>query len=205
MYQWQAAYDKLAEYVFANEPNTLTYYFGIPLEHASNPSRTDNMLAFEAYRSREDLYGTHLKSSVMTGQFLPTAVPTMTTGLDLTHYAAVGGFLDKSGSKVECGLIHDVQIKCVDGAARAKLVEVLRQSCAAVEERCGDEVLTFLGLESLDNETGVRIYARYKSREVWEEWLRGEVIQGFWEGVKPWVASMDAKGYAPNGKGWLWK
>lgn len=160
------------------------------------------MLAFEAYRSRADLYDTHLKSSVMTGHFLPTAVPTMTTGLDLTHYEAVGGFLDKSGKKTECGLIHDVQIQCVD---REKVLEVLRALCGKVDEGSGDEVLTFLGLKSLDNDTGVRIFARYKSREVWEKWLRGEVIRGFWEEVKPWVASMDAKGYKPNGKGWLWK
>ena len=162
------------------------------------------MLAFEAYRSRDDLYNTHLKSNVMTTHFLPTAVPTMTTGLDLTHFSAVGGFLDKSGKKTECGLIHDVQIRCVDGG-REELVKGLKELCDGVEKQCKDEVLTFLGLVSLDNETGVRIFARYKSREVWEEWLRGSLIQTFWETVKPRVASMEAKGYAPNGKGWLWK
>ncbi|KAF7556789.1 hypothetical protein G7Z17_g1148 [Cylindrodendrum hubeiense] len=205
---WQAAYDKLAEYVFDNEPNTLTYYFGIPLEHASNPSRTDNMLAFEGYRTREDLYDVHLKSEVMTTTFLPNAGPTMTTGLDLTHFAAVGGFLDLSGQKTECGLMHDIQIRCVDGAARGELLGALRLLCSMVEERQRGgkgEVLTFLGLKSLDNDTGARIFARYKSREVWESWLRGDLLQAFWESVKPCVASMEAKGYAPNGKGWLWK
>ncbi|KAF4983583.1 hypothetical protein FZEAL_1033 [Fusarium zealandicum] len=205
---WQAAYDKLADHVMAHEPNTLTYYFGIPLEHQSNPSRTDNMLAFEAYRSRSDLYDVHLKSDVMTTAFLPSAGPAMTTGLDLTHFAAVGGFLDLSGEKTECGLMHDVQIQCVDGAARERVLDVLRALCEEVEERQQDgrgHVLTFLGLRSLDNETGARIFARYKSREVWEAWLRGELIQGFWGSVKPCVASMEAKAYAPNGKGWLWK
>ncbi|KAM5351112.1 hypothetical protein ACJ41O_003835 [Fusarium nematophilum] len=204
---WQAAYDKLAAYVVANEPNTLTYYFGIPLEHSSNPSRTDNMLAFEAYASRSDLYEVHLRSPVMTTSFLPAAGPAMTTGLDLTHFAAVGGFLDYSGERAECGLMHDVQIRCVDGK-RGELLEKLRVLCRGVEERQKDgkgEVLTFLGLRSLDNEDGARIFARYGSREVWEAWLRGELVRGFWEEVKPFVGSMEAKAYAPNGKGWLWK
>jgi hypothetical protein len=38
------------------EPNNLTYYFGIPLEYASDMSKTTHMLAFEAYAAREDLY-----------------------------------------------------------------------------------------------------------------------------------------------------
>ncbi|KAF7553818.1 hypothetical protein G7046_g6988 [Stylonectria norvegica] len=206
---WQAAYDKLAEYVYVNEPNTLTYYFGIPLEHAANPSRTDNMLAFEAYRAREDLYDVHLKSEVMTTTFLPNAGPAMTTGLDLTHFSAVGGFLDASGSKKECGLMHDIQIHCVkDGDARAKLLDALKLLGEKVEERQKDgkgEVLTFLGLKSLDTEDGARIFVRYKSREVWEEWARGSLLKGFWESVKPYVAAMEQKAYAPNGKGWLWK
>lgn len=166
------------------------------------------MLAFEAYRARSDLYDVHLKSDIMTTKFLPVASSTMTTGLDLTHFGAVGGFLDKSGKKTECGLIHDVQIHCADAAARETLLEALKGLCDAVEKRQEDgqgEVLTFLGLKSLDNETCARIFARYKSREVWEEWLRGKEIDSFWEAVKPCVASMEAKGYAPNGKGWLWK
>lgn len=208
--QWQAAYDKLAEYVYANEPNTLTYYFGIPLEHASAPSRTDSMLAFEAYRSRADLYDVHLRSAAMTGGFLPTAGPAMSTGLDLTHFSAVGGFLDRSGQKTECGVMHDVQIRCHDGAARAELLGALRLLCTLVDVGQGDkgqdgEVLSFLGLQSLDNETGARIFARYQSREVWEAWLRGTLMRTFWEAVKPNVASMEARAYTPNGKGWLWK
>ncbi|KAF4460822.1 hypothetical protein FALBO_12382 [Fusarium albosuccineum] len=190
---WQAAYDKLAAYVMPNEPNTLTYYFGIPLEHQADHSRSDNMLAFESYRSKADIYDVHLKSEVMTKTFLRVAVPAMTTNLDLTHFAAVGGFLDFGGKKTECGLIHDVKIQCVD---------------SSLEEKQKDgkgEVLTFLGLRALDNETGARIFARYQSREVWEAWLRSELIMEFWESVKPLVASMEARPYAPNGKGWLWK
>ncbi|KAF4989816.1 hypothetical protein FDECE_14585 [Fusarium decemcellulare] len=206
--QWQAAYDKLAAYVMPNEPNTLTYYFGIPLEHQADHSRSDNMLAFESYRSKADIYDVHLKSEVMTKTFLPVAVPAMTTNLDLTHFAAVGGFLDFSGKKTECGLIHDVKIQCVDSSVRDELLEKLAALCATVEEKQKDgkgEVLTFLGLKALDNETGARIFARYQRREVWEEWLRSELIKEFWESVKSLVASMEARPYAPNGKGWLWK
>ena len=166
------------------------------------------MLAFEAYRCREDLYNVHLKSEVMTTKFLPVALPSMTTGLDLTHFSAVGGFLDFSNKKTECGLMHDTQIQCVDASARAELLGALKLLCAMVEARQegGDgEVLTFLGLKSEDNETGVRIFARYKSREVYEEWARDGLMLRFWEAVKPCVLNMSGRGYAPNGKGWLWK
>ena len=51
--QWQAAYDKLAEHVFANEPTTMTYYFGIPMDYADDISGTTSMFAFEVYGKRE--------------------------------------------------------------------------------------------------------------------------------------------------------
>ena len=168
------------------------------------------MLAFEAYRSRSDLYDVHLKSSVMQEQFLPVAGPAMSTGLDLTHFGGVGGFLDISGTKTECGIMHDVQIRCNDAAARQEVLGALRLLCAIIEasqaEKGTDaDVLTFIGMKALDNETGARIFARYKSREVMEEWQRGTLIKTFWAAVKPSVASMEAKPYSPNGKGWLWK
>ncbi|KAG9259032.1 uncharacterized protein F5Z01DRAFT_21032 [Emericellopsis atlantica] len=209
--EWQAAYDKLAEHVMANEPETLTYYFGLPLEYAANPSATPSMLAFEAYASRAALYDVHLQSKPMQEGFLPVASRTMSTGLDLTHYEAVeGSFLDRSGHKTECGIIHDVQITCTGPEARKSLVGALTLFCTLVNERQGPagedgEVLSFLGLVSLDNETGARIFARYASREVWERWLRETLVTKFWESVKPYVSSVDARPYAPNGKGWLWK
>ncbi|KAL2756549.1 hypothetical protein ACRALDRAFT_1069346 [Sodiomyces alcalophilus JCM 7366] len=206
---WQAAYDKLAEHVFANEPNTYTYYFGLPLEHADNPSRTDYMLAFEVYGCRDDLYEVHLKSEAMTKGFLPAALPIMTTGLDLVNFGVAGGFLDFSGRKEECGIMHDVQIRCVDAAARRELLGALRMLCHSVElaqKRDGKgEVLTFLGLKSLDNEVGARIFARYKDRETLEAWQRSDVVKGFWEVVKESVGDMSSRSYRPNGKGWLWK
>lgn len=167
------------------------------------------MLAFEAYSSRADLYDVHLKSDAM-GKFLPVAVPEMSTGLDLAHYRPVGGFLDRSGKKTECGIIHDVQIQCHDKASRAKMLAELRKLCSQVEGNQGEkgkdgEVLSFLGLTSLDNETGARIFARYQSRDVWEAWQRKPIVKGFFEVVKPLVASMQSRPYVPNGKGWLWK
>jgi len=51
--KWQAAYDKLAEYVYANEQTTLTYYFGIPFDYAHDISSTTLMFAFEGYGNRD--------------------------------------------------------------------------------------------------------------------------------------------------------
>jgi quinol monooxygenase YgiN len=106
--------------------------------------------------------------------------------------------------------MHDVQVRCNDEAARQEVLGALRLLCAMVEasqagKGADADVLTFIGMKALDNETGVRIFARYKSREIMEEWQRGALIKTFWAAVKPGVASMEAKPYAPNGKGWLWK
>jgi hypothetical protein len=102
--QWIAAYEDLEKYVRANEPEScLTYYFGTPEEYGGNHSRSHQMLAFEQYRVREDLYETHFHSKAM-GVFLSKIPPTMTTGLDLTHYEDTSGFLDKPGNMKECGV-----------------------------------------------------------------------------------------------------
>lgn len=167
------------------------------------------MLAFEAYRCRADLYDVHLQSPAMKTAFLPAAQPAMTTGLDLTHFAAVGGFLDLGGVRAECGVMNHVRIRCVDAEARRVLLGRLERLCDGVEERMREggsgEVFTFLGLRSLDDEVGASIFARYESREAWERWLREDMVVAFWSDVKDCVATMEARGYAPNGKGWLWK
>ena len=51
--QWQDAYDKLAEYVWKEEPSTLTYYFGIPYDHEHDIESTPLMFAFEVYPDRK--------------------------------------------------------------------------------------------------------------------------------------------------------
>ena len=211
--QWQAAYDKLEEYVLTSEPNTLTYYFGIPMEFASDHARTNAILAFESYKSRSDLYDVHFQSDVMQGDFLPKALPAMSTNLDVTHFSAVGGFLDRTGRKTECGVIQDVRIRCVDAAKRREFLGALKKLCDQVETEQGraagkgddGDVLTYLGLQSLDNQECARIFSRYKDRETWESWTRHSLVSEFWESVKPSVASMESRAYVPNGKGWLWK
>lgn len=50
---WQAAYDKLGEYVWKEEPSTLTYYFGIPYDYEHDFEATPLMFAFEVYNDRE--------------------------------------------------------------------------------------------------------------------------------------------------------
>ena len=50
---WQAAYDDLAAHVEPNEPTTMTYYFGIPMDYAHDFDQTTSMLAFEVYDRRE--------------------------------------------------------------------------------------------------------------------------------------------------------
>ncbi|KAF6803220.1 hypothetical protein CSOJ01_11035 [Colletotrichum sojae] len=109
---WQAAYDKLAKHVMANEPGTRIYYFGLPLEYADNPSRTPYLFAFEIYDHRSALYDVHLKSSTMVDRFLPDAMPAITTGLDLAHYEFAGGFLDRYGSQEECVVMQDTDPGC---------------------------------------------------------------------------------------------
>ena len=51
--QWQAAYDKLGEYVWNEEPTTLSYYFGIPYDNEHDFESTPLMFAFEVYDERK--------------------------------------------------------------------------------------------------------------------------------------------------------
>lgn len=45
--EWQAAYDKLGQYVWKNEPTTKSYYFGLPVEYIFDHSSAVKMFAFE--------------------------------------------------------------------------------------------------------------------------------------------------------------
>ncbi|KAF2751696.1 hypothetical protein M011DRAFT_414469 [Sporormia fimetaria CBS 119925] len=204
---WQAAYDKLAEYVWANEPTTKTYYFGIPLDYAHDFSKTTSMLAFEVYGTRDDLYKTHLSSPAMS-PFLAQTPQTTICGLDLNHYRLLSGFLDLSGDKTEAGIIHQTQITCTDSAARASLVPLLKNLIAGVEKQEKENggksgVLTYMGFECLDDETGLRILGRWKTREDMEAFLRREDVSKFWSEARNLVRAIDQRGFVPNGKGWL--
>ncbi|EON63160.1 hypothetical protein W97_02387 [Coniosporium apollinis CBS 100218] len=212
--EWQTAYDALATHVFAAEPTTKTYYFGIPLDYAHDLSATTSMLAFEVYGKREDLYETHFHSAAMK-EFLQKIPATMTTGLDLRHYRCVGGFLDGAGSEMgegkeggmgECGIMCDTRIVCKDGAAREGVSGKLRRLAGEVERLAEAEdsgVFTFMVFDSLDDETGVRMFARFRCRDDMERHLRRKEVLDFWLGSKEQVATMESRGYLPNEKGWL--
>ncbi|KAJ9665474.1 hypothetical protein H2201_004356 [Coniosporium apollinis] len=205
--EWQTAYDALAAHVWAHEPTTKTYYFGIPLDYAHDFSATTSMLAFEVYGRREDLYETHFSSPAMK-EFLQKIPDTMTTGLDLSHYRCVEGFLDGVGGQGmgECGIMCDTRVTCKDGAARGVVkgkLEKLAGEVGKVAETDDTGVLTFMAFESLDGETGVRMFVRFRSREDMERHLRSKEVLDFWLGSKEEIASMESRGYLPNGKGWL--
>ena len=202
---WQAAYDNLHEHVWAKEPTTESYYFGIPFDYAHDFNQTTRMLAFEVYTNREGLYTTHFSSPAMA-KFLSQVPPTMTTGLDLAHYALIEGFLDKPGDKRECGVMQDWKITCNDSAGRKSLAGALGNLATKMEQLEEAEaagIWTFMVFESLDNETDARIFARFRDRDAMEKALRKEQFESFWLENKEKVKSMDCRAYLPNGKGWL--
>lgn len=127
--------------------------------------------------------------------FLLTAMRDMLTGLDLVHFQPVAGCQDRSDRKTECAVIHDVEIRSHDGEAKPKMHVELTKLCARVEEAQSEkgqhgEMFLFVGLISLDDEIGARIFARCLSREGWEAWQRDTLVRRFWETVKINVASM---------------
>lgn len=162
-------------------------------------STTPQMLAFEQYRVRSDLYDTHFNSKPM-GEFLPAIAPTMATGLDLTHYEDVAGYLDKA-DKVECGIFYDTRIKCETGKREEVLSKL--KILAQVIEKEEKDTYTFLVLKSLDGEGGVRIFERYASKAALQEHWKGKALLNFFKGSKEIISSMEGRGYIPNGHGWL--
>ncbi|KAJ4351645.1 uncharacterized protein N0V89_006988 [Didymosphaeria variabile] len=204
---WQAAYDDLATYVYAKEPTTKTYYFGIPLDYAHDFNKTTSMLAFEVYRRREDLYTTHLNSSAMS-TFLKRIAPTTTTNLDLSHYRLTAGFLDLPSTTVEAGIIQNIRITCVSSSTRTSLLTHLSQLVNNVyqEELANDGnggVLTYMVFLCLDDDVGVRVLGRWRNREDMEGFVRRTDLGLLWQGQKAGVARMEQRYYVPNGKGWL--
>ncbi|KAF1842348.1 uncharacterized protein K460DRAFT_420266 [Cucurbitaria berberidis CBS 394.84] len=198
---WQTAYDSLATYVFSSEPTTKSYYFGIPIDYAHDMSKTTSMFAFEVYGSREDLYTTHLTSPAMQ-TFLQNIQPASTTGLDLAHYRLIAGFLDASNTRAPAQIMQDIRITCNSPAARAAIIDSLSKLVNTVD---GSEegTLTYMGFSSLDDDVGVRMYGRWRSREDFECFIRRDEVNNFWAGNKSSVRAMEQRLYVPNGKGWL--
>ncbi|KAF2030287.1 hypothetical protein EK21DRAFT_65875 [Setomelanomma holmii] len=197
---WQAAYDNHATYVHASEPTTKSYYFGIPIDYAYDFSKTTSMFAFEVYGTREDLYTTHLTSHAM--QAFLTLIPlASTTGLDLNHYRHISGFLDSSHSHTTAEIMQDIRVICISPASQSLLLNSLKTLVDSIEP--STETLTYMAFASLDDDVGVRIYGRWKTREDMERFIRRADVNAFWMGNKEHVRAMEQRLYVPNGKGWL--
>src|SRR5262245_3388049 len=102
--------------------------------------------------------------------FLQKIPPASTTGLDLNHYRCTAGFLDLPGTKAEAGIMQDVRIHCTSPSTRASISSALAALAKKVhkEEKANGGkggVLTYMSFESLDDEVGLRIYGRWKTRE----------------------------------------
>ncbi|KAL5318148.1 hypothetical protein ACEPPN_013207 [Leptodophora sp. 'Broadleaf-Isolate-01'] len=183
----------------------MSYYICIPLEYADSISKTTSILAFEAYTNRNELDQTHLTSAAMSKCFSEMGT-IMSTSVDVSYNSAIAGFLDLPGDRRECGIMQDTRIICSSPSARASVLFKLKALATVIEaaekmESCG--VFTYMVFESLDDETGVRIFGRFADRESMETFLRRKEVVGFWLGSKEEVKSMECRGYVPNGKGWL--
>ncbi|KAF1814880.1 hypothetical protein P152DRAFT_471539 [Eremomyces bilateralis CBS 781.70] len=203
--EWQSAFDGLAAYTWEEEPDTKTYQFAVPLDYKDNWSGATSVLAFERYGEREDLYKTHFKSPAMA-KFLLLTTPLVTTDPDLNHYECVGGFLDIFGKKSECEIILDVKIACRSDSARSDVLGRLTELADIVEDKekmMSSGVMTWMAFKRLDNDTGVRIFGRYKTRDAMEKFIRREEYNDFWRASLKDIGSMESRGWVPNGKGWL--
>ncbi len=106
----------------------------------------------------------------------------------------------------ECHIMQDTRIGCKSAADRETVLKRLESLCEKIkqgEKSSHSGVLTFMGFACLDNDTGLRMYSRFESREAMETFLRRDDVLTFWKESKAEIASMEARGYLPNGKGWL--
>jgi quinol monooxygenase YgiN len=134
--------------------------------------------------------------------FLSKAPPTMPTGLDLSHYAKVAGYIDAPGDKRECAIMVDTRVSCISATARSTVILKLSQLAKSVEKDA-QGVYTWMAFSSLDSDTALRIFARFESREAMEVYQRRKDVADFWAESKDDVGTRECQRYAPNGKGWL--
>lgn len=179
----------------------MTYYFGLPIHFWTNSSATTHMFAFEIYADRQALYTTHFSSATMA-TFLSKIPETMTTGLDLSHYEDVGGFLDRYGDKQECEAMVDLRITC-NPAMRVKVLEKLTLLAKDIAQPSLKGTLTFFVLKSLDCDQGIRVFQRFETWKALTEQTSSKSVLDFWRGSKEEILSMESQCYVPNGKGWL--
>lgn len=134
-------------------------------------------------------------------QFIPATSPIMTTGFDLTHYEDVSGFLDKSGDKKECGVIHDTRILCSSSSARDTILKKLGGIAGNAEKEKG--TYTLWVLKSLDHDDQVRIFERYEDWAAMEAHQSSPALIKLLLDSKEEIKSVEGRAYLPNGKGWL--
>jgi hypothetical protein len=143
--------------------------------------------------------------------FLTLIPAASTTGLDLNHYRLISGFLDLPGDASPAGIMQDMRISCTSHSARAFLLSSLSsfvsslhsESLSSRKESLKDGILTYMAFESLDDDVGVRIFGRWRTREDMERFIRRDDVVGFWMGNKEGVRAMEQRLYVENGKGWL--
>lgn len=204
---WQAAYDDLAVHVWANEPTTETYYFGLPLDFADDVNNTPVMLAFEVYDKRSSLYDTHFTSDAMTAGFLPKAAPNMMVSFDLQHYSRAAGFLDHFGDARPCGFMYDMVILCKSSDSRISVVKRLKELGLKLESSpltVSGKLLTWMSFESQDNDRDARVFMRFQDKADFQKYSRLPEVLEFWAAGKDAdVDKMQQRGYVENGRGWL--
>lgn len=165
-------------------------------------SASPQMLAYECYGKREDLYETHLNTKHIQA-FLPKIADTMTTGLDLTHYDIAAGYIDKPGDMRECAIFYVTKIVAKPGK-RNDILQKL-ETLAEHVEKSEDGAWTFQVLRSLDNETEIKIFERYATRKALEAHMSSKEVLDAFISSKDIIASVEGRGYTPNGAGWLHK
>jgi len=139
-------------------------------------------------------------------EFLKKIPPTMTTGLDLMHYSCIGGYIDKPADQHECEIMQDTRISCISATARVAVsfkLAKLAKSIEAAEGKESNGVYTWMAFSSLDDDTSMRIFARFKSRDAMEMHIRRKYMAEFWSESKEEIKQMEWRCYLPNGKGWL--
>ncbi|KAI9812937.1 MAG: hypothetical protein M1827_004455 [Pycnora praestabilis] len=192
--EWMDAYKEIEPHALKDEPNLETYYFLAPAEYESNKSKSNFILAFEQYQSKEDLYKTHFETKAM-GVFLPKIQATMTTGLDLTNFEEVGGFLDKENKK-DAGLVYLRRFQSKSGK-RDGIISNLKRLADSVEAQ------TFYILKSRDNDEDIRVLERYSSKTGLEKVESSKAYLEFMSNNKEDIASMEGRQYVESGYGWL--
>lgn len=127
----------------------------------------------------------------------------MTTGIDLSFYEDVNGFLDRFSDKRDAAIMVDTRITTKDTRAREVVLGKLLDLVETISENDLSGTLTFMVLKSLDNDNGIRIFQRFASWEAQSTHARNATVLDFWLGSKEEIAGMESQTYVPTSNGWL--